>query len=66
VCSCIPCNLRKGGRLPLEAKMMLLKKPIKPHWSLFFRFLSRPVFYEEWKPFLNIVDFTYWNLELKD
>lgn len=32
VCCCPPCNRRKGGRTPAEAKMTLLKKPIKPDW----------------------------------
>lgn len=66
VCSCMACNIKKGGRLPEQAGMTLLKSPNKPHWSLFFRLLSKPAHYEEWKPFLNMVDFSYWNLELKD
>lgn len=66
VCSCINCNIKKGGREPNQARMRLMKKPVKPHWSLFFRLMTKPVFYDEWKPFLNMVDFSYWNLELKD
>jgi 5-methylcytosine-specific restriction endonuclease McrA len=27
VCSCIPCNTRKGNRLPREAQMTLISKP---------------------------------------
>lgn len=66
VCSCIKCNIKKGGRLPMQAGMKLLKKPMVPHWSWLFRLLSKPVCYAEWKPFLNMVDFSYWNVELKD
>ena len=32
VCACGSCNRRKGGRTPREARMKLLKKPIKPDW----------------------------------
>src|SRR5256885_12967577 len=30
VCSCIPCNTRKGNRLPQEAQMTLIRKPKRP------------------------------------
>ena len=65
VCSCVECNIKKGGRIPVDAGMKLLKTPIKPHWSMFLRFLAKPVHYEEWRPYLNVVDYSYWNLELK-
>ena len=65
VCSCIDCNRRKGGSLPEEVGMHLLKRPIKPRWMPLTDVLSRGVRYQEWLPFLNIVDFTYWNLELR-
>src|SRR5215471_2034807 len=32
VCSCVPCNLQKGGRTPDQAHMHLLKKPVRPRW----------------------------------
>src|SRR5438477_8360778 len=35
VCSCIPCNTRKGNRLPLEAGMHLIRKPARPKWRPF-------------------------------
>ncbi|MCC7345171.1 MAG: HNH endonuclease [Deltaproteobacteria bacterium] len=66
VCSCIDCNRRKGGHLPEEAGMRLLKRPVKPHWGPLSDFLGKGVPYHQWKPFLNVVDFSYWNLELKD
>ena len=37
VCSCIPCNLRKGGRTPEEARMRLLRAPTRPRWTPMFR-----------------------------
>lgn len=32
VCCCSPCNRKKGGRTPHEAKMPLRKKPVRPDW----------------------------------
>ena len=66
VCSCIPCNLKKGGHSPEQAGMKLVKHPVKPQWSLLFRLFSGHTRYDEWKPFLNMVDFSYWNVELQD
>lgn len=66
VCSCVACNIKKGGRIPEQAGMKLTRHPIKPHWSFFFRLQIRPNHYDEWKPFLNMVDFSYWHVELRD
>ncbi len=63
VCSCIPCNSRKGNRTPGEAGMRLLKKPQKPKWRPFLHVhLSRPA-ESSWRHF---VDLAYWNVELSD
>lgn len=32
VASCKPCNSRKGGRTPEQARMRLLKRPERPKW----------------------------------
>jgi len=37
VLACITCNVRKGGRTPRQAGMVLLRKPVKPKWSPTFR-----------------------------
>ncbi len=66
VTSCIPCNRRKGGLSPAEVGMKLLKVPARPRWTPFMDFSTRDINYREWKPYFNIVDFSYWNLELKD
>lgn len=63
VCSCVPCNLRKGGRTPEEARMRLLRAPKRPKWSPVFRAPVRR-FYVEWAPFLTEADVAYWNAEL--
>lgn len=66
VCSCVPCNLKKGGRTPDQARMTLLKKPVRPRWTPLFRGASRKVTYREWLPFLSLPDASYWNVELVD
>lgn len=32
VAACVPCNARKADRTPKEARMKLLKEPIRPTW----------------------------------
>lgn len=63
VCSCVKCNLAKGGRTPREANMKLLKVPKRPSWSSLTPLLGR-VPYKEWLPFLDPVAASYWNTEL--
>jgi 5-methylcytosine-specific restriction endonuclease McrA len=64
VCSCIPCNLRKGSRTPPQAKMKLLRQPVRPRWSPLFRSFGKGMHHEEWRPFLTFLDASYWNTEL--
>lgn len=66
VCSCIRCNLRKGGRTPAEANMQLSRVPRRPHWTPFTRPSEGRRPYEAWRPFINMVDAAYWNTELID
>ncbi len=63
VCSCIPCNSRKGNRLPHEANMQLLQKPKRPKWRPFVNLTFPSPRHDSWKHF---VDFAYWNVELGD
>ncbi len=64
VCSCVPCNLRKGGRTPEEAGMRLRRAPARPRWTPVFRSATRRAFYRQWWPFLSLVEAAYWNAEL--
>lgn len=66
VCSCVPCNLRKGGRTPEEAGMRLRRSPARPRWTPMFRSAARRALYREWRPFLTLADAAYWNAELLD
>ncbi len=64
VCSCVRCNLTKGGRTPQQANMKLLKKPKRPSWHSLMPILGQ-VPYKEWLPFIDPVAASYWNTELE-
>jgi len=66
VCSCVECNRKKGGRTPREANMKLVRKPRRPRWTPHMTFKLNAVHYDEWVPFLNFIDVSYWNAELKE
>ncbi len=60
VCACLPCNVRKGSRVPEEAGMRLCRPPVKPKPSplgLMGAQRIRP----EWRNFLDVA---YGNVEL--
>jgi 5-methylcytosine-specific restriction endonuclease McrA len=63
VCSCIPCNTRKGNRLPEAAHMHLIRKPKRPKWRPFVHVTFSAPQHESWRHF---VDLAYWNVELSD
>ena len=66
VCSCITCNLKKGGRTPAQAGLKLLKEPARPRWTSLFHGGGKWQMHREWLPFLSLADASYWNVELKD
>jgi 5-methylcytosine-specific restriction endonuclease McrA len=66
VCSCVKCNLKKGGRTPKEAGMKLLTVPKKPSGPGLLPYSRRRATYKEWLPFLDPVSASYWNTALKD
>ena len=59
VTCCIACNRKKGGRIPSEASMKLIRKPTHPAWIPALRitigFKEVP---QSWR------DYLYWNIEL--
>ncbi|MGH7997179.1 MAG: HNH endonuclease [Opitutaceae bacterium] len=63
VCSCVRCNTRKANRLPHEAGMRLVRKPVRPKWRPVISLLLGNQRHEMWKDFL---DLAYWNVELED
>lgn len=66
VCSCIECNLRKGGRTPAQAGIKLLREPVRPKWTPLFRGAPMKGAHRAWLPFLNLAEAAYWNVELSD
>ncbi len=64
VCSCHRCNRIKGGRLPAEAGMRLIRQPFRPQWTPFMLETFSMRRYQEWMPFLSGIDAAYWNTEL--
>jgi len=63
VCACVACNVKKGGRLPKEARMKLITEPVRPKRSPAVTLRLTSEKYASWKPFL---DAAYWNVELRD
>lgn len=63
VCACTRCNARKGGRLPQEAHMRLIRKPLRPKSSPILQLRTANPKYQSWKQFL---DDAYWSVPLKD
>jgi 5-methylcytosine-specific restriction endonuclease McrA len=66
VTSCVDCNRRKGGRTPRQAHLKLLRKPERPRWTPLANLMWSSVRYREWRPFLSVVDASYWNVELAE
>ena len=64
VTACIPCNLRKGSRLPVEAGMRLLIRPSKPSWKGRHILLRSPIrLRASWQRF---IDRAYWDSLLEE
>ena len=61
VCCCTSCNVKKGGRLPSEARLKLTTKPLKPRRSPLLHLRLGSDKYASWKQFL---DHAYWSVEL--
>lgn len=63
VCSCIKCNSHKANRLPHQAGMRLVRKPVRPKWRPVISLVLDNKQRERWKDFL---DLAYWNVELEE
>jgi 5-methylcytosine-specific restriction endonuclease McrA len=63
VCSCVPCNSRKGNRTPAEAGLKLLHRPRRPKWRPMLHLQFARTRDDSWRHF---VDLAYWNVELTD
>ena len=63
VCACVPCNAKKGGRTPQQARMKLIRRPFQPKRNPNITLRLGQSKYQSWKAFLNDA---YWTVELKD
>lgn len=63
VLACLDCNIRKGDKLPHEARMRLLRKPVKPAWATRVGVKIGRQRKESWERFLEEA---YWDVELKE
>ena len=61
VCSCIPCNTRKGNKSPQAAGMRLIRTPRKPRWRPFVHLSAHNPVHESWRHFIDVA---YWNVEI--
>lgn len=62
VCACLKCNVRKGGRTPVEADLRLIREPVKPRRNPVVSITLADHRYASWRQFLDIA---YWDVELK-
>lgn len=53
VTSCIRCNSRKANRLPHEAGMHLIRKPVRPKWRPFVAVAQNKEHHRSWDYFLK-------------
>jgi 5-methylcytosine-specific restriction endonuclease McrA len=53
VCACLPCNIKKGGRTPQEAKMKLVRRPTKPSRNPWLMLKLENPKYESWRTWLD-------------
>lgn len=53
VSACVPCNRRKAGRTPKEARMKLIRQPSQPRFTgLFYIPAHYPYVRSEWQKYL--------------
>ncbi len=62
VCACVACNTKKGGMTPEQARMTLIKNPIRPEHNPVVHVHLGHQRYRSWKQFL---DHAYWSVELR-
>lgn len=59
VTCCVTCNRKKGGKTPEEARMHLIRKPVRPTWVPAVRItIGIKEVPNTWR------DYLYWNVEL--
>jgi len=56
VTACIPCNTLKANRTPMEARMKLLKLPVRPKWRTFVSVPMEEIMHEQWEDFMDLAN----------
>lgn len=51
VSACVTCNNKKGNRTPEEARLKLIRKPQKPNYIFFMRYVVSKIDHR-WEPYL--------------
>jgi len=67
VIACVPCNQKKGGRTPAQAKMQLRTPPVRPKKLpdvISITFTFQPGMPDSWRTWLR--DVAYWSTELEE
>jgi 5-methylcytosine-specific restriction endonuclease McrA len=59
VLACVDCNRKKANKTPKQARMKLLKEPMKPNMSFFRYDMIKPI--KSWEAFIETA---YWNVEM--
>lgn len=62
VVACVRCNFKKANKTPVEAKLVLRCKPVKPDWNPRL-IVARVPYKASWERFVSDA---YWNAELKE
>jgi 5-methylcytosine-specific restriction endonuclease McrA len=65
VAACQPCNAEKADMTPEQARMKLIKKPVKPKWlpaQVIVKIKSMP---NEWTPYIDANSVAYWTQQLE-
>jgi 5-methylcytosine-specific restriction endonuclease McrA len=65
VLSCIPCNLKKADRTPVQAGMPMAYTPHKPHWGL-NHVLRASIDLKTKQSWQKFIDSCYWESTLGD
>lgn len=54
VCACLKCNVRKGGRTPREAHMILVRQPLRPRYNPLMALKLQNPKYASWRTWVVI------------
>jgi 5-methylcytosine-specific restriction endonuclease McrA len=65
VTACRPCNSEKDDKTPRQARMKLIREPVRPKWlpaQMVIRMKEIP---KEWAHYIDVESFQYWTTELE-